>query len=105
LVSATGGRTLCALFVNEFQSALVEDVKKMSELLVPQNAGYLHDDPRYSDRDRHNAHAHLRTTLLGRNVTLALSGAELVLGQFQSVILAEFDRPRRREIAVQVVGE
>src|SRR2546426_12472444 len=44
--------TTCALFVNEFQGALVEDLKTMLERLVVDNAGHKHDDPRYSDCER-----------------------------------------------------
>ena len=97
--------TTCALFVNEFQGALIEDFRNLAERLVPERAGYRHDDPRYSDCERGNAHAHLRAALFGRSVATGLSGGELALGRFQSIILAEFDGPRKREIVVQVVSE
>ena len=97
--------TTCALFVNEFQSALVEDLKALAERLVPARGGYRHDDPRYSGCERGNAHAHLRTALLGRSVAVGVADAELVLGRFQSVIFAEFDGPRKRDVTVQVLGE
>jgi secondary thiamine-phosphate synthase enzyme len=97
--------TTCALFVNEYQSALMDDIMALGERLVPERGGFRHDDPRYSDCERGNAHAHLRTALLGRNVALAVNGGELSLGRFQSVIFAEFDGPRPREITVQVLGE
>jgi len=97
--------TTCALFVNEFQSALMDDITALGERLVPERGGFRHDDPRYSDCERGNAHAHLRTALLGRSVALGVNGGELTLGRFQSVIFAEFDGPRPREITVQVLGE
>ena len=97
--------TTCALFVNEFQSALVDDLKALIERLVPSRDGYRHDDPRYSDCERGNAHSHLRAVLLGRPVAVGIKDGELTLGRFQSIIFAEFDGPRRREITVQVVGE
>lgn len=97
--------TTCAIFVNEFQSALVGDVKALVERIVPERGGYRHDDPRYSDCERGNGHAHLRTALLGRSISLGVTNGDLVLGRFQSVIFAEFDGPRKREIAVQVIGE
>src|SRR5215468_10605030 len=62
--------TTCALFVNEFQGALVEDLKSMIETLVTENEGYRHDDPRFSDCERGNAHSHLRAALLGRSVAV-----------------------------------
>lgn len=97
--------TTCALFVNEFQSALVDDLRGLIERLVPDRAGYRHDDPRYSDCERGNASAHLRAALLGRSIAVGLSQGELALGRFQSVIFAELDGPRKREISVQVMGE
>ncbi len=97
--------TTCALFINEFQSALVDDLRNLIERLVPERAGYRHDDPRYSDCERGNASAHLRAALLGRSIAVGLNNGELTLGRFQSVIFAEMDGPRKREITVQVMGE
>jgi secondary thiamine-phosphate synthase enzyme len=97
--------TTCALFVNEYQAALIDDVKRLIERLVPERGGYRHDDPRYSDCERGNAHAHLRAALLGRSVAVGISDGDLVLGRFQSIILAELDGPRKREITLQVIGE
>ena len=97
--------TTCAVFINEFQSALIDDLKGLVERLVPERGGYRHDDPRYSDCERGNAHSHLRAALLGRSIAVGVSNGELTLGRFQSVIFAEFDGPRKREISVQVIGE
>jgi secondary thiamine-phosphate synthase enzyme len=97
--------TTCALFVNEYQAALIDDVKRLIERLVPERGGYRHDDPRYSDCERGNAHAHLRAALLGRSVAVGVSDGDLMLGRFQSIILAELDGPRKREITLQVIGE
>jgi secondary thiamine-phosphate synthase enzyme len=97
--------TTIALFVNEFQSALLDDLGAVLQKLIPRRDGYLHDDPRYSDCDRANAHAHLRATLLGRPIALAVADGEVLLGQYQSVILAELDGPRERKLQVQIVGE
>ena len=97
--------TTCALFINEFQAALIDDLKALADRVVPERNGYRHDDPRYSDCERGNAHAHLRTALFGRNVTVAVNNGELTLGRFQSIIFAEFDGPRQREVTIQVLGE
>jgi secondary thiamine-phosphate synthase enzyme len=97
--------TTCALFINEYQAALVNDLKALVERLVPERNGYRHDDPRYSDCERGNAHSHLRAALLGRNVAVGINHGDLTLGRFQSIIFAELDGPRKREITVQVVGE
>jgi secondary thiamine-phosphate synthase enzyme len=97
--------TTCALLVNEFQAALIEDLKSLSERLVPERGGYRHDDPRYSDCERGNANAHLRAALLGRSIAVGVKDGDLALGRFQSIIFAEFDGPRKREIAIQAIGE
>ena len=97
--------TTVALFLNEFQSALIDDLGVLLEKLIPRRTGYFHDDPRYSDCDRGNAHAHLRAMLLGRTVSLAVADGEPLLGQYQSVILAELDGPRERRVQIQVVGD
>jgi secondary thiamine-phosphate synthase enzyme len=97
--------TTCAVFINEFQSALIDDLKGLMDKLVPERGGYRHDDPRFSDCERGNAHSHLRAALLGRSVALGVNNGDLTLGRFQSVIFAEFDGPRKRDIAIQVIGE
>ena len=56
-------------------------------------AGYKHDDPRFSDCERGNASSHLRAALLGRSVAVGISGGELSLGRFQSILFAELDGP------------
>ena len=55
--------------------------------------------------ERGNAHAHLRATLLGRSIAIGVNDGDLTLGRFQSIIFAELDGPRKREITVQVMGE
>ena len=97
--------TTCALFINEFQSALIDDLKHLIERLVPERDGYRHDDPRVSDCERGNAHSHLRAALIGRSIAVGINNTELTLGRFQSIIFAELDGPRRREISIQVIGE
>ena len=97
--------TTCALFINEYQAALIEDLKGLIERLVPERQGYRHDDPRYSDCERGNAHSHLRAALLGRSIAVGVTNGDLTLGRFQSIIFAELDGPRKREITVQVIGE
>jgi secondary thiamine-phosphate synthase enzyme len=104
LVIVSSLHTTLALFVNEWQSALLHDIKQMLDTIVAPGNGYRHDDPRYSDCDRRNAHAHLQATLLGHTLALPVRSGELLLGQFQAVIAAELDGPRSRDIALQIVG-
>jgi thiamine phosphate synthase YjbQ (UPF0047 family) len=48
--------------------------------------------------------SHLRAALLGRSVAVGISGGELALGRFQSILLAELDGPRPRTIDIQIMG-
>jgi secondary thiamine-phosphate synthase enzyme len=96
--------TTCAVFINEFQTALLTDIKKVLEQLVERDAEWRHNDPAHSDCDRMNADSHLRALLLGHSMTLQISGGEIVLGQWQRVLMAELDGPRARSLRVQVVG-
>jgi secondary thiamine-phosphate synthase enzyme len=104
-VSLWSMHTTCTLFINEFQTALLDDVAVILQKLIPRRSGYRHDDPRYSDCDRANAHAHLRATLLGRSIALGVADRAILLGQYQRVILAELDGPRDRHLQVQVLGD
>src|SRR6476620_2641632 len=56
--------TTAALLVNEWQDALLTDIKAMLENVVPRNTYYRHNDLEYSDCDRNNAHSHLRNIVL-----------------------------------------
>jgi len=104
LVLVNSLHTTCALCINEFQSALMEDLMAMLRLLVADKGGYKHDDPRYSDCERGNASAHLRAALVGRSVAVGINEGEVALGRFQSILLVELDGPRSRDIDVQMLG-
>ena len=104
LVSLWSMHTTCTLFINEFQTALLADIKRFLEQLVARDAEYLHNDPEHSDCDRMNADSHLRAMLLGHSLTLQVSGGEVVLGQWQRILMAELDGPRARTLRAQVLG-
>ena len=104
LVSIWSMHTTCTLFINEYQVALLADIKRFLEQMVARDAEYLHNDPNHSDCDRMNADSHLRAMLLGHNLTLQISGGEVVLGQWQRVLMAELDGPRARSLRVQIFG-
>jgi secondary thiamine-phosphate synthase enzyme len=104
LVSLWSMHTTCTLFINEFQTALLSDIKRFLEHLVARDAEYLHNNPAHSDCDRMNADSHLRAMLLGHSLTLQVSGGEVVLGQWQRILMAELDGPRARSLRIQVVG-
>ena len=104
LVSVFSLHTTSTVFINEFQNALIADVVRFLERIVDQEGDWLHNDPAHSDCDRMNADSHLRALLLGHSVTLQVSGGEVVLGQWQRILLAELDGPRERSVRVTVMG-
>jgi secondary thiamine-phosphate synthase enzyme len=93
-----------ALFVNEWQDALLADFRTLLEQAVRSDAPWRHNDPRYSDCDRSNAASHLRALVLGSSAMLAVRGGQLVRGTWQSIILAELDGPRSRSVSLQILG-
>jgi secondary thiamine-phosphate synthase enzyme len=104
IVSLWSMHTTCAVFINEFQTALLSDIKRFLEQMVARDAAWMHNDPAHSDCDRMNADSHLRAMLLGHSLTLQVSGGEVVLGQWQRVLLAELDGPRARSLRLQIFG-
>ncbi|MBI4909778.1 MAG: YjbQ family protein [Acidobacteria bacterium] len=96
--------TTTAVFINEWQDALLHDVRTFFENIVDGEGYYRHNDPEHSDCDRRNADAHMRGMLMGQTLCLQVRNASVLLGTWQSIIFAEFDGPRNRTLAVQVSG-
>ena len=104
IVSLWSLHTTFAVFMNESQKALHADIRRLLETMVDRDADWMHNDPVHSDCDRLNADAHLRAMLLGHSLTLQISDGELVLGQWQRILVAELDGPRSRTLRVQIMG-
>jgi secondary thiamine-phosphate synthase enzyme len=108
LVTVISRHTTTAIVINEHEPRLIEDAKAFLTRLIPPADKYLHNDIALRDcppDEPENAHSHLAAMLLGGSELIVLSGGELVLGQYQSVMFYELDGPRRRTISVQVCGE
>jgi secondary thiamine-phosphate synthase enzyme len=104
IVSLWSMHTTCTIFINEFQTALLADIKGFLEKMVARDDNWMHNDPDHSDCDRMNADSHLRALLLGHSLTLQISGGDVVLGQWQRILMGELDGPRSRTLRVQVWG-
>jgi secondary thiamine-phosphate synthase enzyme len=104
LVNVASLHTTSAIFINEWQDALIHDFKTYLANAILKDTYYRHNDPAWSDCDRHNADSHLRSLMLGISLTLQVAGGDLVLGEWQSVIMAELDGPRERSVRIQVMG-
>jgi secondary thiamine-phosphate synthase enzyme len=86
----------------EFESGVVHDLKAAIERLAPKSARYQHDQ-RWGDG---NGYSHVRAALLKPGLAIPFEAGHLLLGTWQQIILMDFDnRPRTREIVLQIVGE
>jgi secondary thiamine-phosphate synthase enzyme len=105
LVSVFVTGSTAAVTTMEYEPGGVQDLGETLERLVPRaRAGgrdYAHNVLNADD----NAHSHLRASLVGASETIPLVGGSLVLGTWQQLVLIDFDdRPRRREVHVQVLS-
>ena len=86
----------------EYESGVLEDLKKAIERIAPSHIPYAHDQ-RWGDG---NGFSHVRAALLGPSLTVPILQGEMALGTWQQVVFIDFDnRSRRRKIVVQVMGE
>ena len=91
-----------ALTTIEYESGALSDLKRLFDEIVPQDRHYAHN-ARWGDG---NGHSHVRAALLGPSLTVPFVGGSLTLGTWQQIIYVDFDnRARRRELAVQIIGE
>ena len=91
-----------AITTVEHEPGLVADMKDAMERLYPKDIDYEHQR-RWRDG---NGHSHIRASFVGPSLTVPVVGGSLVLGTWQQIVFMEFDnKPRTREITVQVVGE
>lgn len=91
-----------ALTTIEYESGAVSDLKRLFDEIIPQNREYAHN-ARWHDG---NGHSHIRASLLGPSLTIPFVEGQLTLGTWQQVIYVDFDnKPRRRELVVQMIGE
>ena len=90
-----------ALTTLEFESGLVKhDMPEVLQKLVPDNAHYDHEATWNDD----NGHSHVRASLLGPGLTIPVSNGKLLTGEWQQVVLIDFDtRPRRRAIICTII--
>ncbi len=86
----------------EFEPNLLEDMKEAMERLAPSGKEY-HHHKTWGD---HNGKSHVRATLMGPGTTVPFRDGKLLLGQWQQIVLLDFDVPaRKRDIILQVIGE
>jgi len=86
----------------EYESGAIRDFREAIERLAPKDIGY-HHDARWGDG---NGYSHVRAALQGASLTVPFASSRLLLGTWQQIIVVDFDnRPRSREIILQIIGE
>lgn len=86
----------------ELEPGAVADFADLFERLAPRAGAYRHEEAWHDG----NGHSHVRAALLGPSLTVPFEQGRLLLGTWQQVVLVDFDnRPRRRSVHVQVLGE
>ncbi len=86
----------------EYESGALADLKRLFDEIAAEDRPYQHN-LRWGDG---NGHAHVRAALLGASLSIPFVEGRLMLGTWQQITFIDFDnRPRQREIIVQVVGE
>ena len=94
----TVAHTTAAIFINENADPDVQrDLLTTLERLVPDQGDYRHAEG--------NGPAHIKTVLVGGDVTVAIKDGGLALGRWQGIYFAEFDGPRTRSATVTAIGE
>ncbi len=91
-----------SVFVNDNEPGLHSDFVKWLEKLAPHAPT---DQYRHNDTGEDNADAHLKRTVMGREVTLAITNGDLDLGPWESVFYGEFDGRRKKRVLIKIIGE
>ncbi|MCE0482926.1 MAG: secondary thiamine-phosphate synthase enzyme YjbQ [Methylacidiphilales bacterium] len=91
-----------SIFINDHESGLLEDWERWLEKLAPEKP---HDQYRHNDTGEDNADAHLKRTIMGREVVVAITGGKLDFGPWEQIFYGEFDGMRRKRVLVKIIGE
>jgi secondary thiamine-phosphate synthase enzyme len=89
-----------AVYVNDWEGGLIEDIQEWLETLAPAGLDY-----RHHQTGETNADAHLKRTIMGHQVMLPITKGALDLGPWEQVFYAEFDGQRKKRVVVKVMGQ
>lgn len=90
-----------SVFINDDESGLHQDFEKWLEKLAPEkpHSQYAHNGA------EDNADAHLKRTIMGREVVVAVTDGKLDFGPWEQIFYGEFDGKRRKRVLVKIIGE
>ena len=109
LVCVYSRHTTAAIKVNENEPLLIKDMEQFLCRMAPVNAYYGHNDftirtVNMTEDECPNGHAHCQHLLMSTSETIPVIDGDLQFGTWQRLFLIELDRPRQREVLVQVLG-
>ncbi len=97
VIGATAGVTTL-----EYEPGLIKDVEELFNELAPLNKSYHHEKTWHDG----NGFSHVRASLLKPSLTIPFANGRMRLGTWQQIVVVDFDnRPRNRDVAVQIMGE
>ncbi|MBN1989172.1 MAG: YjbQ family protein [Bacteroidales bacterium] len=90
-----------SIFINDDESGLHSDFEVWLEKLAPEKPHSQYKHNGYED----NADAHLKRTIMGREVVVAVTNGRLDFGPWEQIFYGEFDGKRRKRVLVKIIGE
>jgi secondary thiamine-phosphate synthase enzyme len=90
-----------SVFINDDESGLHQDIEKWLEALAPEKPHSQYRHNTFED----NADAHLKRTVMGREVVVGVSGGKLDFGPWEQIFYGEFDGKRAKRVLVKIIGE
>ena len=102
LVTVFTPSSTSALTTIEYEGGALNDLRRLFDEIIPADRDYAHN-ARWGDG---NGHSHIRAALLGASLSVPFVNGRLTLGTWQQIIFIDFDnRPRKRELILQIIGE
>ncbi len=90
-----------SVFINDDESGLHQDFEVWLEKLAPENPHSQYKHNGFED----NADAHLKRSVMGREVVVAITDGDLDFGPWEQIFYGEFDGKRRKRVLVKIIGE
>jgi secondary thiamine-phosphate synthase enzyme len=101
LVLCNAMHITASVFINDDEPGLHDDYEKWLEKLAPEKPHSQYKHNSYED----NADAHLKRTIMGREVIVAVTNGRLDFGPWEQIFYGEFDGKRKKRVLVKIIGE
>ena len=110
VVNIQSMHTTMAVIIQEAEPLLLGDLKKTLDKVAPRTIRYMHDNFKIRTVNMHpdepkNGHSHCKAMFLTSNVFLNIAKSKLQLGKWQTIFAVELDNSRKRQIALQIIGQ